>query len=184
MKIAILRMGTVDMDVVSEVQKGLCRVFTDIDCMILEDTMPVPQDAYNTERRQYYSSKVLTKMHSYILSFDVDHVLGVTEVDLYVPRLNFVFGEAECPGRVAIISLYRLKPEFYGQPADRKLFVERSVKEAVHEVGHTLGLKHCHNPTCIMFFSNSIWMTDAKKCEFCKECSPKMVWAVSQMSNR
>jgi len=172
MKIAVLRIGTVDMSVVSGVQKGLCRVFPEVDCVILEDTLPFPQDAYNVRRRQYYSSRVLAKMRSYVPSFDVNRVLGITEVDLYVPRLNFVFGEAECPGRVAIISLHRLKPDFYGKPADRELFVERSVKEAVHEVGHTLGLGHCHNPECIMFFSNSILDTDHKRLGFCERCYP------------
>jgi archaemetzincin len=172
MKMAILRIGTVDMDLACEVQDGLCRTFPEAECIILGDTMPVPKDEYNERRRQYYSSRVLEKMYGYVPSSEVDCVLGLTEVDLYVPHLNFVFGEAQCPGKLAIISLCRLRPEFYGQPADRKLFVERSVKEAVHEVGHTFGLKHCGNSECIMFFSNNIQMTDTKKLEFCQKCWP------------
>lgn len=172
MKIAVLRIGTVDMDVIGEVQSCLHRVFPQTECVILEDVIPVPQDTYNARRRQYYSNGVLAKMRDYVSRFDVDRVLGVTEVDLYASGLNFVFGEAQCPGRIAIISLCRLKPAFYGQQADRESFVERSMKEAVHEVGHTLGLRHCHNPACIMFFSNSIVDTDRKKLGFCERCYP------------
>ncbi len=175
MKIAILRIGNVDMDIMSEVQNGLRRIFPEVDCVILEDIMPVPQDAYDSRRQQYYSSGILAKMRSCVLSSDVNRVLGITQVDLYVPRLNFVFGEAQCPGRLAIISLYRLKPEFYGQSADRELLVERSVKEAVHEVGHTLGLRHCRNSECIMFFSNTILNTDHKRLDFCEKCHPLVV---------
>lgn len=172
MRIAILCIGTVDMDVIDEVQRGLCRVFPETGCVILKDVMPVPQDLYNARRNQHYSSGVLSKMQDYVVSSDVDRVLGVTEVDLYVPSLNFVFGEAQCPGSMAIISLCRLKPEFYGQPADKELFLERSLKEAVHEVGHTLGLGHCRNQVCIMFFSNSIVDTDRKRLSFCESCHP------------
>lgn len=182
MKIAILRIGTVDMNVIDKVQSGLCRVFPETGCVILKNAMPVPQDAYNARRNQYCSSGVLSKMQDYVRSFDVDRVLGVTEVDLYVLGLNFVFGQAQCPGSMAIISLCRLKPEFYGQPTDKELFLERSLKEAIHEVGHTLGLGHCHNPACIMFFSNNIQMTDAKRCGFCEKCLPRMMRAVVGLS--
>ena len=96
--------------------------------------------------------------------------MGITEVDLYVPKLNFVFGQAECPGKIAVISLFRLKPEFYGQASNVKLFLERTLKEAVHELGHTLGLGHCRHSFCVMFFSNSIMDTDRKETNFCIEC--------------
>ena len=172
MRIAILRIGSVDMDVVESIQRELCDKFPDTTCEILEHTMLVPQDAYSASRCQYHSTSILARIQNYMEKSRIDRVLGVTEVDLYVPRLNFVFGEAQCPGRNAIISLFRLKPEFYGRSPNRSLFVERSLKEAVHEVGHTLGLVHCSNSACIMFFSNSILDTDAKKLVFCERCHP------------
>jgi len=170
MRIAVLRVGRVDLEVVRGVQVGLCEVFPGTICEVFEQLMAVPRDAYNVARRQFLSSSILSRIWEYVESSGVDRVLGVTDVDLYVPGLNFVFGEAECPGRAAVISLCRLRSEFYGESSDRELLVERSVKEAVHEVGHTLGLVHCQDPLCVMFFSNSIDDTDRKGPVFCERC--------------
>ena len=142
--------------------------------------MPIPFDAYDSKRKQFNSSRILAKINSFSKKHGLEHVLGVTDVDLFVPHLNFVFGEAEYSGRAAVISLFRLKPEFYGQNSDRKLFVERSVKEAVHEVGHMLGLGHCDDSTCVMFFSNSISDTDRKGILLCGKCKSLFLNRISK----
>jgi len=170
MKITVLRVGKVDIEAVQHVLHGLNQAFPRVQCTLSESVMPIPKEAYNPARRQYHSTRILTNMMNFARKSDVDSVLGVTGGDLYVPSLNFVFGEAHCPGKVALIALFRLKPEFYGQSADKQLFYERALKEAVHEVGHTLGLAHCRNPLCVMFFSNSILDTDRKKSTFCEKC--------------
>jgi len=171
MKLTVLRIGNVDTEAVQHVLHGLSQAFPEVECSLSEDVMSIPKEAYNQTRHQYHSTRILAKMTEYIEKLSVDTVLGVTTFDLYVPSLNFVFGEAQCPGKVAIISLFRLKPEFYGQSANKQLFYERAVKEAVHEVGHMLGLVHCKNSSCVMFFSNSILDTDRKKSTFCEKCS-------------
>jgi archaemetzincin len=97
--------------------------------------------------------------------------LGVADVDLFAPRLNFVFGEAILLGSVAVISLARLRPEFYGQPPEPEALERRAIIEALHELSHTLGLGHCPRAHCVMRFSNCIEHTDQKGFAFCERCA-------------
>jgi archaemetzincin len=104
-----------------------------------------------------------------------ERVVGIADVDLYVPRLNFVFGEADVGAGTAIVSLCRLRQEYYGLAPDEALFLERATKEIVHELGHTFGLGHCPNNKCVMHFSNSLADTDLKEAYFCNECRPRII---------
>ena len=128
--------------------------------------------AYNPQRKQYFSSKLLASLRK---SERKERVVGITDVDLYVPRLNFVFGEADTVSGTAIVSLFRLRQEFYGLASDEALFLERATKEIVHELGHTFGLGHCSNNKCVMHFSNSLADTDVKEAYFCVRCRPKII---------
>lgn len=132
--------------------------------------LPVPEETYHPQRGQYHSSSILRKMSRAIDYEPDDKVLSITDVDLFAYDLNFVFGEAELGGRFAIISLTRLRQSFYGLRENESLFQERMVKEAVHEVGHLYGLRHCAEPTCVMHFSNSLVDTDRKSSSFCSRC--------------
>ena len=137
------------------------------------EKVPVPSGAYDPRRRQYQAEAFLPLLTPYKLGKN-GLVLGVTEVDLFVPELNFVFGLADFRQKCAIISLSRLQPEFYGLPSDPQLFKERALKEAIHELGHLLGMEHCPNPACIMFFSNSLADTDRKGPGFCPACRHRL----------
>ena len=133
------------------------------------EKVPVPPGAYDPRRRQYRAGAFLPLLTPYRPGNN-GLVLGVTEVDLFVPELNFVLGLADSRQKCAIISLARLQPEFYGLPGNPQLFKERALKEALHELGHLSGLGHCPHPACVMFFSNSLADTDRKGPGFCPEC--------------
>ena len=182
MKIGILRVGQVDSHVMDRIQENLNMIFPKTTCALISETMPIPSEAFNNARQQYRSNIILSRVHSYAEKDKaLDRVLGIVDVDIFVPELNFVFGEAECPGKVTLISLWRLRPEFYGKAPNKELFLERITKEAVHELGHSLGLRHCSNPFCVMYFSNSIFETDRKQSLFCNKCDLKVEATVNQL---
>ncbi len=125
--------------------------------------------AYAPERQQYYSTRLLAALAALPLP-PGEHVLGVTELDLYIPVLTFVFGEAQLGGPAAIVSLHRLREEFYGLPPDVARLDGRLVKEALHEVGHTLGMRHCDDWACAMASTHTVELIDAKQARYCSHC--------------
>ena len=129
--------------------------------------------AYNDERKQYLASRLLSTLRSFSMESG-DRCLGIVDVDLYAAGLNFIFGEADVNSGVAIISLYRLRQERYGLPQDERLFHDRAIKEAVHELGHTYYLSHCPDVKCVMHFSNCLADTDIKGTGFCPKCQQKL----------
>jgi len=101
-------------------------------------------------------------------------LLVLCNFDAYSNGLNFVFGQAHMNGKVAAVYLPRLRQEFYGLEENENLFLQRVLKEAVHEIGHAFGLGHCPISRCVMHFSNSISDTDAKAKDFCQACRIKI----------
>ena len=135
------------------------------------DKVPLPKENYYHSRHQYLASPILSLIP---LPDSGNRALGVIDVDIFALRLNFVFGIADTVGKRALISLPRLRQEFYSLPQDKELFLVRTLKEAVHELGHTYGLGHCPNPTCVMHFSNSLRDTDLKGWCLCPVCQEKI----------
>lgn len=133
-----------------------------------------PEFAYHGERQQYHSSEILQAMQRYVRS-DSWRVLGITAVDLYIPILTFVFGEAQIGGPCGLVSAHRLRQEFYGLPTDPELLNQRLLKEAVHEVGHTLDLTHCEDYQCAMAPSHAVEWIDLKEGSLCCSCQSRVL---------
>jgi len=131
--------------------------------------LATPAECRDPKRDQYLATCVLEKLLTVGRERNL-RVLGITEVDLYIPILTFLFGQAQLSGRLALVSLARLRPEFYGFSPDRELTALRLRKEVIHELGHTLGLVHCSDRTCAMCLSNSIVQVDAKNDAYCAGC--------------
>lgn len=125
--------------------------------------------AYDFRRNQYLAELIIKEAKSFKKN-PKERWLLVVDVDLYAPGLNFIFGQADPRSGIGIISLSRLKPEFYRQKPDDKVFLERVLKEATHELGHLFYLPHCENIKCVMAFSNSILDTDKKEKHLCMSC--------------
>jgi len=131
-----------------------------------------PELAFDADRGQYNSRVLLAQLLREPPLHDQPpgRVLGLTNVDLFIAVLTFVYGEAQLDDRAAVVSAYRLDSQLYGLPADRKLLFERLVKETVHELGHTFGLLHCTDSRCVMASSTYVEEIDLKDEHFCDRC--------------
>lgn len=125
-----------------------------------------PAPAYHAQRRQYDSTRLLLALKA-AYQF---RVIAVTELDLFIPVLRYVFGEAEMNGAAAVFSLHRLREEFYGLPPNPELLLARALRELWHEVGHLFGLAHCRDAFCVMSSSHSVEKVDSKGEQFCPAC--------------
>jgi archaemetzincin len=136
--------------------------------------LQIPDGAFDAKRGQYQSVELM-KMLAQRAPRDASRVLGVTNVDLAIPMLSFLFGQAQFDGPIALVSLCRLHQEFYGLPPEESLLRERTAKEVLHELGHTFGLVHCSESTCAMSLATHVELVDAKAERYCTRCGMQLV---------
>jgi archaemetzincin len=126
-------------------------------------------DFFSVERKQYFSTQIIAEAIKLTDEFNGKIIL-LTDVDIFVPVLTFIFGEAQLNGKHSILSVCRLHEEFYSGITNEKLLLERTVKEALHELGHCYGLRHCVHWDCVMHSSPGIEEVDIKGNTFCRNC--------------
>jgi archaemetzincin len=171
MTIEILPLGEVEEHVLEYLMENLPPVFGAR--LRRAEARAIPEKAFNSSRGQYHATVILQSL-SRPEELPGHKTLAVIDRDLYVPELNFVFGQADVLHSISIISLTRLHQSYYGLPEDVSLFLKRTLKEGVHELGHLLNLRHCPNPDCVMHFSNSLGDTDRKDYRFCGVCQKRL----------
>jgi archaemetzincin len=145
------------------------RVQTEFGIPVRELALPHVEFAFDPGRRQYGSIPVL-EMLTRLYPADALKLLAVTERDLFIPVLTFVFGHAQLGGRAGVVSLARLRQEFYGLEPNYEVFLERTYKEVLHEAGHTFGLVHCTDRSCAMSLATNVRHIDLKRAAFCASC--------------
>ncbi len=124
---------------------------------------------YDPIRRQYDGNKMLQSIDTSTSSENLK-IIALYTVDLYIPILTFIFGQAVFKGKTGIASIYRLRNEQYGLPENKTLLFERFRKVIIHELGHTFGLIHCHIPTCVMRSATYAEEIDQKEYHLCTNC--------------
>ena len=128
-----------------------------------------PYYALDERRLQYDAAAVLKALELEPFSA-YTKILGVLEVDIFVPILTHVFGEAKQGGKHALISLYRLRKDLGGSTSSTSLLLERAAKVALHESGHLFNLFHCMDEGCLMHFSGGLQDLDSTPLYFCRYC--------------
>lgn len=128
---------------------------------------------YDPGRRQYNGTRLLKEVDS-SYSTDSTKTLGLFSVDLFIPILTYIFGQAFLNGRTGVASHYRFSNERYGIQADNSFLMERFEKEVIHELGHTFGLIHCYKSTCVMRSSTYVEDIDQKSANLCIDCRKEL----------
>ena len=167
MKISLRPLGDVPAGVVEDLADDL----KDVGTPVILSATPLPVDSFDPERNQHRAEPLLDALGG----ADGDRVLGVTAADLYTGTYSFVFGLARIQGRPAVISLARLGT------SDASRFRDRVAKEAIHELGHTLGADNCPNRGCVMSFSDSADAVDRKTRLFCGRCRPTIEFTLKRL---
>jgi len=169
--ITLVSYGNFEKDFLRKIAEDVTREF--IFPVIIEENYIDLSEFYDPNRRQYDGNKLLKEIES-IYSSTSYKTIGLFRVDIFIPILTYIYGQAILNGSTGIASIYRLKNELYGMKQDENLLLERFSKVVIHELGHTFGLIHCHIPTCVMRASTYVEILDQKSKNLCPLCRKEL----------
>jgi archaemetzincin len=176
--IYLQKIGKIEQSILIKLKSQLERELKkyNIRIKIIKNQIKLTNSEYNKSKEQFNALKILKRIKREFLNKEFFRILGILDESIYSKKRDFIFGLANMRSGVALISLTPLKEKFYKETGTlyrkyetEKDVEERILKEAIHELGHTFGLKHCNN-LCVMRFSNSLRETDEKSPEFCNSC--------------
>ena len=169
--ITLISFGYNDKNFHETVSENIKREFP-VKIKIIDGHMDL-SEFYDPSRRQYNANDLLKEVDRLYAS-DITKTIGLFNVDIFIPIFTYIFGQAILNGRTGIVSGYRLSNERYAIKSDKILLMERFSKEIIHELGHTFGLIHCHNPDCVMRSGTYVEDIDQKSLSLCSKCRKKI----------
>jgi len=170
-KITLLNLGRFDRNILDKISSAVQLEFL-LKVEVIENHSDLT--VYFDSGRKQYNGNSLLKMLEANFGKDESKTMALVTVDLFIPILTYIFGQAYLGGRTGITSSHRLSNERYGLEKDEKLFTLRIIKEVNHELGHCFGLIHCHQPGCVMQSSTYVEDIDQKETGFCSNCAEKL----------
>lgn len=165
-QILIVPIGRVPPDLTNHLARELPVIFHRRVTVAAE--VPLPLAAFDSSRQQYRGTALLDELEHRFEGHDAERVIGIIDADAYAPGLNFIFGQSQKPGRVAVIALAHLRQSFRKRPDEPQLLRDRVTKIMTHELGHSFGLPHCSRRRCVMHFASSVFEVDDQGLAFCR----------------
>lgn len=178
--ITLISFGYFDADFLRNVAEAVKKEFL-LNVNIKEGHLDL-SEFYDPTRRQYNGVRLVHEIEN-VYSSDSSKTIGIFNVDIFIPILTYIFGQAFLNGRTGIASNYRLSNERYGIKMDGGLVLERFIKEVIHELGHTFGLIHCHFPSCVMRSSTYVEDIDQKSMHLCLNCRNEYNKMIKQLGS-
>ena len=170
-KIVVVPLGEVDFMMVNRLATNIGPVFgRSVDIL---KGMKMPDEAYNVVRGQYYATILLNKLER-VKANQKEFVMGVCEEDIYLPDEAYIIGHSDIIGGTAIVSLFRIRQEFYGLPEDEMKVYTRLFKQSVHQLAHLFDMTSCRNPRCVNYYSQNMMDIDIKGEKFCDICKRQL----------